>query len=775
MTPGRNDPCPCGSGRRYKHCCGAPSVGKSEPPQPGPHEVGALVALVNEGRPGDAERQTRLLLNSYPDAGILWKILGVVLVRQGKEALQALRRAAELLPLDAEAHANLGAALHDRRDWQAALVSLSRALELEPRAVQTLIDTANTLCALGRAPESLALYQRALALDPRSRQAHNNLGNAYLQLAAAASAVDCYRQALRIKPDDAEVLCNLGNALRQTGQLQEAVSCSQRALALEPGLAMAHNNQGLALAGLGRQREAVASYRRAVNLNPHYVEALDNLGNALRAVGERREALALHRKAVELNPQRADSHCNLGQALFELRRLEEAESSFRRALSLQPEHSEAQLGLSGALRMLGRGAAAETCCRAVLDREPRHAEALTLLGELRADRGQFSQAQELFQQALAARPDFPAAFVSIATYRRMNRQDSTWLTGVQALLAKPQPLAQQIGLRYALGKYFDDLGQYDEAFGHYREANQLSKRQGASYDRHKLSRRVSQIIGSFDATFMRGCHAHASDSDAPVFIIGMPRSGTSLTEQILASHPAVFGAGEVRFWDGPFVELETAGLGSEAAARLVPGMARSYLERVTALSGSAPRVTDKMPANFLYAGLIHAVFPRARIIHMQRHPLDTCLSIYFQNFFSMGAYANDLADLAHYYGEYLRISAHWRAVLPGSTLLEVPYEGLIADQEGWTRRMLEFIGLPWDARCLDFHRTERAIITASRWQVRQKIHSASCGRWRNYTSHIGPLEHLVALAGAPGAAPTPAPTAAAAPAATAASVARSAR
>jgi tetratricopeptide (TPR) repeat protein len=751
MTPGRNEPCPCGSGRRYKHCCGAPSLASSAPPHPGPLEIGELVALVNQGRLGDAERQTRSLLTGYPEAGILWKILGVTLVRQGKEALQALRRAAELLPQDAEAHANLGAALHDRREWPAALVSLNRALELEPGALQTLIDAGDALCALGRARESLALYRRALHLDPSSREAQNNLGNAYLQQGEGARAVACYRQALSLRPDDAEVLCNLGNALRQSGQLQEALSCSQRALALEPGLAMAHNNQGLVLAGLGRQREAVASFRQAVRLNPHYLEALDNLGNALRAVGERREALALHRKALELNPQRADSHCNLGHALFELRRLEEAESSFRRALALHAQHPQALLGLAQVLRMLGRGAEAEACCRTALDREPGRAEALTLLGELQADRGQFSQAQELFQQALGSRPDFVAAFCSIATYRRMNSEDSAWLTGVQALLAKALPLTEEIGLRYALGKYCDDIGQYEEAFGHYGRANELSKRYGASYDRKKLTQRVSRIVGSIDAAFMRRCHAHACDSDAGVFIIGMPRSGTSLTEQILASHPAVFGAGEVRFWDKPFAELETAGLGSDAAARLVPVIARHYLERVTPLCGGAARVADKMPANFLYAGLIHAVFPRARIIHMQRHPLDTCLSIYFQNFFNMGAYAHDLEDLAHYYGEYLRITAHWRAVLPEATLLEVPYEALIADQEGWTRRMLEFIGLPWDARCLDFHQTERAIITASRWQVRQKIHSTSVGRWRNYERHVAPLKHLLAMTCAPDA------------------------
>jgi len=173
---------------------------------------------------------------------------------------------------------------------------------------------------------------------------------------------------------------------------------------------------------------------------------------------------------------------------------------------------------------------------------------------------------------------------------------------------------------------------------------------------------------------------------------------------------------------------------------------RDYLAQVSAPAGAAVRVTDKMPANFLYAGLIHAALPRARIIHMQRHPLDTCLSVYFQNFFNVSPYANDLGDLAHYYGEYRRISTHWRRVLPAQSLLEVPYEELIADQEGWTRRLLDFVGLPWDPRCLEFHRTERVVITASKWQVRQKLHSASAGRWRHYERHLGPL---LPLASAP--------------------------
>ena len=225
----------------------------------------------------------------------------------------------------------------------------------------------------------------------------------------------------------------------------------------------------------------------------------------------------------------------------------------------------------------------------------------------------------------------------------------------------------------------------------------------------------------------------------------MPRSGTSLAEQILASHPAVFGAGEVTFWNTAYRAYRGAGDAGRADPERIPGVAKDYLEHLAVAVGAAPqaagaqRIVDKMPANFLYAGLIHIAFPNARIIHMQRHPIDTCLSIYFQNFFNIGPYANDLDDLAHYYGEYRRITEHWRAVLPETALLHVPYEALVDDPERWSRRMVEFIGLPWDPKCLDFHSTERVVITASKWQVRQKISKTSAGRWRNYLPFVGPL------------------------------------
>jgi hypothetical protein len=225
----------------------------------------------------------------------------------------------------------------------------------------------------------------------------------------------------------------------------------------------------------------------------------------------------------------------------------------------------------------------------------------------------------------------------------------------------------------------------------------------------------------------------------------MLRSGTTLAEQILASHPDVFAAGELTYWNTASATYQPSALNTPASGTLLRKLADDYLRLLEDLSHDALRVIDKMPTNFAFLGLIHAVFPNARIIHMRRNPIDTCLSIYFQDFEAAVSYANDLEDLAHYYTEYLRIMKHWRLVLPEEAILDVSYEGLVNDQEAWSRRMLEFIGLPWDPRCLDFHETQRTVLTASKWQVRQKITGASVLRWRNYQKFLGPLLRLTEL------------------------------
>ena len=741
MKPGRNDPCACGSGKKFKRCCGLEPASAAPAVALNPQQIGALVALVNDGQVREAETKSRSLLTLYPDAAMLWKILSVALMRQGKNALEALRKTTQLMPNDAEAFSNLGAALHDRAQWQEALASLSRALSLQPNDVQALVDSANSLRALGRGRDAVAHYQRALQLNPRLLEAHNNLGNALLELGEPDAAVDSYRRALAIKSDDALIHCNLGNALRQIGLLDEALSSSLRAIELDPALAVAHNTLGLALAAREEFGQAVASYRRALALNAEDVDALTNLGNALRDLGEAREALSALARAVELAPGSAATHCNLGNALLDLHRIDEAAASYGRALSLEPQRALAHVSLATARRLQGRAAEARAACLAALAIDPNCIDALSLQGELQADRGQFAEAETSFQRAIALNPQFSFALFNIAMLRKMTAEDDEWLQRVQGLLAGPVSHRHEINLHYALGKYFDDVAQYEIAFGHYRQANELVKRNAPIFDGAALTRRVDVIISRFDADFLRR-GVSSPDSQLPVFIVGMPRSGTSLTEQILASHPQVFGAGELTFWARAFEEYVSSARDAERDAALSARMAADYLARLGAVSGGAARVIDKMPDNFLYAGLIHAALPQARIIHLKRHPIDTCLSIYFQNFFSASPYSHDLEHLAHYYREYERIMNHWRASLPATALLEVPYEGLIEDQEGWTRRMLEFIDVSWDPHCLEFHQTERTVITSSKWQVKQKIHSSSVGRWKNYAPYLGPLRHL---------------------------------
>jgi tetratricopeptide (TPR) repeat protein len=415
-------------------------------------------------------------------------------------------------------------------------------------------------------------------------------------------------------------------------------------------------------------------------------------------------------------------------------------------LEINPDFAAAHVELGSALRLQRRTVECEAACRKALALEPGCTAALAVLAELRADAGRFSEAQDLLNDVVRIDPQSAEGWAGLARMRRMTRADGAWLAGALSLVKRSLPAQREMLLRYALGKYFDDIGEFEEAFHHYRRANQLAKQCGPAHDRAHFTRTIDWIIRSHDDRWFAAQRSRGNASRRAVFIVGMLRSGTTLAEQILASHPCVFGAGELTYWAAATAALVEAAAASGAPASSIgdatlAGLAEGYLAMLRGLSPGADRVIDKLPTNFLLLGLIHAALPNARIIHLKRDPIDTCLSIYFQHFEAANTYANDLEDLAHYYREYRRLMRHWRAVMPGA-ILEVPYEGLVSDLPGWSRKMLDFIGLPWDAHCLDFHRTARTVVTASRWQVRQKIDASSVGRRHHYEKFVGPLAAL---------------------------------
>ncbi len=487
--------------------------------------------------------------------------------------------------------------------------------------------------------------------------------------------------------------------------------------------------------------QAVALYEEALEMDPSNAEVFNNLGASLSFLGRYGEAEQCFRQSIAMKPDYVEPHGNLGSLLRQKGDFVGAEASLRHALKLRPTLTEARVDLGLTLTLLGRLRDARAYFVKVLKTAPRSVLALYGMGQIATLEGRFEEADATFRRIIEFDPKMPKAWAALARTRKMTPADGDWYRRAEEIASSGIDPLEEAELRFALGKYCDDVDDFDRAFQNFKRGNELLKAGAEAYDRKRQSRLIDDLSRVYSRDAISKIAATGSSSSKPVFVVGMPRSGTSLAERIIASHPAAYGAGELLFWET--LILRDAGIRqaimSESARSKV---ADQYLHILGGHSANALRVIDKAPVNSHLLGIIYSVFPNARVIYMQRNPIDTCLSCYFQRFSTNLNFTFDLSDLAHYYGEHQRIMAHWRAVLPRGFILEVPYEELVADQETWSRKLLEFIGLEWDPRCLEFHTNKRPVATASAWQVRQKIYRSSVARWRNYEKFIGPLKNL---------------------------------
>jgi tetratricopeptide (TPR) repeat protein len=588
---------------------------------------------------------------------------------------------------------------------------------------------------------------------PIMAQASNTLsGEQDLDLARAlyeqgkpVEAESIYRAVLARNPDHFGSLHAVGVIALKRNAPAEALEPLQKAVVLAPDSAEAHNDLGMAMATLGRPGDAIAHFESAISLNPEFATAHNNLGNALKAERRPGEAIRHFKQAIALRPDYPLAEFNLAGALAEQERHHEATEHYRKALAGRPDWVAALCGLGFSLHMADQTEQGLACYERALSIDPAYAETHHGIGIAQQALGRLEESRRAFEKAVELAPDMPAYHRTLGEVKRF-RADDPQLAAMEALAGRIDTYGdeQQAALHFALGKAYADLGRYAISFERLTQGNAIKHRLG-EYDERAHLDMMRHIEKVFTAELLRRQPSAGDPSPLPILIVSMPRSGSTLIEQILASHPRIFGAGELRFlsqaakaFRGRSVREFFPEIANHLSAEQLRRFGARYIEHLRSLAPVAERVTDKMPSNYLNIGLVHMALPNARIIHARRDPMDTCVSC-FTHHFGAKSFTSDLGTLGRYYRSYDALMAHWRTALPPGVMLEVQYEELVADFENHARRIVEFCGMDWNPRCLAFYETKRPVRTASVTQVREPIFTRSIGRWREYERWLGPL------------------------------------
>lgn len=556
------------------------------------------------------------------------------------------------------------------------------------------------------------LYQQLLHNDKKDIESWLWLGAVHGKLSESAQAVNCFKQAISLKPDFAEAYFNLGLALNQQGQSNEACQAYHQAILLRPNWIQAMNNLAKLLQAQEKYNDALSWYQQALNIDPTYVEALIQQSNIFALTGGKAKAIDGYRRALALAPNNSDCHRIYCRSLYEAGRFDEAMQAYEQMAQAFPDNSEPLASKARLLELTGDKAGASTILEALIAQHPHNPFVAIAYANITHPVEQSPKRIELLEKTLHDNQ----ANLDVKTRSRIH---------------------------YILGKLYDKTRQFDKAFPHFQLANQLTQ-QPFSTQIHK--QQINEIIECHSVSALNNMPKVSGAGKKAVFIVGMPRSGTSLTEQILASHQAISGAGELKEIFDITSEISTRldnhphypAFMPQLTDELCQEMAQRYQQKLLQISNTSQYVTDKMPQNFYYLGLISRLFPEAHIIHCQRDPRDTCLSCYFQNFSNRHNYSNRLDTLVHYYKQYQRLMQHWQKVLD-IPILQIQYEALVSTPDATIKTMLDFLGLEWDDNCLNFHNNVRVINTASYDQVRQPINQNSVGRWHHYEKDIQPL------------------------------------
>lgn len=669
--------------------------------------------------------------------------------RQYAQAVRVCQQIVGARPGNGDAHNILGVSLAAMGQSKEAVAALKRATKINAQAPSYFANLGEILRQSGKMDEAAEALEEAIKLDPNNAQALNNLGIIHYEQRKFAQAVDYYRRALQHRPHMAEALNNLGNALRMTGDIDGAVNAYQDALTHRASYPEAYNNLGTLLQQDRKLEEAEHALRKAIQQNPRYIEAHNNLAQLLAGQKKEVDALRVLSDALKFAPKNLQTLLITGRIQLRRNNLPAAEQAIRLALKEEPENAEALTLLGQVLHETDRYDEAIEVLEQAVAKNPDSPEALNFYGVALKSVGKLDEAREFILKALKMNDAMYGAYANLNDLvdfsngvgdELFNRMEAIF-ESVQNKEAEPF-----LALHFAYAKALDDRGEHEKALDHYITGGRMKRAQ--------LEYKESETFGFFDSireAFPREAFENRKfaglDDERPVFIIGMPRSGSTLVEQILSSHPDVYGAGEVKHLSRALGQLRdrfpSVPKYPEMMTKITPAqldiVAKNYQQAIVQGAGDAMRITDKLLTNYFFVGMINLLFPKAKIINTQRDPVDTCLSGFTKLFKDDMPHSYDLGELGRYYGKYRELMEHWEKVLPEGVLVTVQYEDVVADTEKEARRLIEFLGLPWNDKCVDFHKSDRPVKTASVAQVRKPIYNTSVQRWKKYGAGLQPL------------------------------------
>ena len=606
--------------------------------------------------------------------------------------------------------------------------------------------SARAAAASGQLAKAEHLCNQALDKDPFHPGALEVLGGIAAQQGRLQDAESYLRRAAAADPSCYDAARWLTSLLIGKNGGAEAVEFGISAVTLRPNEAEAHVILGLAAMGNGDNSLAIRSFLRAIELNPQMSGAYHNLGVAFQRDGNLDESIEAFQQAIQRSPTVMETYLHLGRSFLSKNLGDDAMRCARRALELKPASSSALRLLGDASFAATLGENGESHILEAIQSNPQSSFPHALMASRLQEQGKFDEAESSILRSMELQPNQGIAYYLLAHNRKIRESDRFLFEKVEPLSAgNALHIAERRYLNFALGKAYDDLGEYERAIRHFDWAHTESEQietpsQTIEPTRHES--RVQSVIELFTKEFLEQFKGMGLDSEEPIFIFGMPRSGTTLLEQILSRHSSVGAAGEQPFWRDSgrkVVNLYEGILDSPELQRA----GQRYLELIRSIAPGKAHVTDKFPSNYVYLGLLHLVFPNAHFIHARRHPVDTCLSIYMRPFFSVQEVGRSRRRIAETYRLYRECMAHWSKTLPESRFLDVDYERLVDSPEEITREIVAHCGLPWEDACLQPEKGDRRVVTFSKWQVRQPVYKTSVERWRNYEPWLAEFTALL--------------------------------